>query len=533
MKTLNNKVIGLVRVSTEQQAADDRAGLPRQHQEIKRIVAAYNLELTETIEFTGVSGTLTHEMPVLQQALRRVRERSIAGIVLADLDRLFRLKEPGGFAILNDFQSAGATIWTGTGVLDFSTESGSMMSMFLGIVSGMELRAIKRRMEGGREAKRRRGELAGSKILLSRGIDYDHQTQKWGTTAEIHTVQEAYRLVDEEGVCNLMTISRRLGVNRATLKLWLKNPIYMGIRRFDTKRGEDFQTPRRGSIQLPGKRRDRRKVPRAKEDIFECKVLEYPPVTIERWNRVQEKLAATRKRRDQRLSGKVTVNLGRGLLVCGHCQGTIYANSGINRKYPNRQGYYYCRRNHYLAKQAGESCPQPNLRKSDVDAMLSTFVADHLTKPDTLRTILASSQNDREPVHNSKALLADLEKQKNRLLDALQHGRITDHTNLAERLSRIEEEKQKILSVSEDAALRRKQSAQTEEFLRRVIQGAFAFARLASVEERKTLLDGLLSGVTLKGTAITAFKPQPGIFLSADVCANRSRVGMGSSRRRA
>ena len=104
MKTLNKKVIGLVRVSTEQQAADDRAGLPRQHQEIKRIVAAHNLELAETIEFTGVSGTLTHEMPVLQQALRRVRERSIAGIVLADLDRLFRLKEPGGFAILNDFQ---------------------------------------------------------------------------------------------------------------------------------------------------------------------------------------------------------------------------------------------------------------------------------------------------------------------------------------------------------------------------------------------------------------------------------------------
>ena len=533
MNIQRKKVVGLVRVSTDQQAGDDRAGLPRQRNEIAKIAEQYDLDVIEIIEFAGVSGTLTREMPETHRMLRMVRQRQISGIVVADLDRLVRTKYFGDYAIFDDFVKANAVIWTSSGPCDPATESGTMQCTLRGMMGGLELRSIMRRVQGAREQKRKRGELGGFKGLLPKGIDYDFKTRQWSTTPDIFTVTEAFRIVDEEGVTNLMEISRRLGVNRATLKLWLRNKLYMGIRRIDKKRGEDCPNPRRGTVFIPGKRRDKKKIDRAPEEVIENQVLHNPPVSCERWQRVQEILAATRNRRRQDFASRRQVNLGRGLLVCGHCQSTIYANSGINRKYPNRQGYYFCRRNHYLAKRTGSCCPQPNVRKGDVDALLSAFVAKHLTKPETLNSLVQSFHPADEPTVDSKPLLDALNNREERLIDLYERGEIIGREKLRVRMEAISVEREKIQNAAHEIERRKAEAAQGEDMLRRVVQGAFAFARLACVEERKTLLDGLLSQVTLTGTAITAFKPQPEIDLSAGDCANRSRVDRGSSRRRA
>lgn len=533
MNTQRKKVIGLVRVSTDQQAGDDRAGLPRQRYEIAKIAEQYDLEVLETIEFAGVSGTLTREMPETHRMLRMVRQRLISGIVVADLDRLVRAKYPSDYAIFDDFVKTNAVIWTSSGPCDFSTESGIMHYTMRGMMGGLELRAIMRRVHGAREQKRKRGELGGFKKLLPKGIDYDFKTRQWSTTPDIFTVTEAFRIVDEEGITNLMEISRRLGVNRATLKNWLRNKLYMGIRRIDKKRGEDYPNPRRGTVFIPGKRRDKRKIDRAAEEVIEIQVLHNPPVSSERWQRVQEKLALTRNWRRQDFVPNRQVNLGRGLLVCGHCQSTIYANSGINKKYPKRQGYYYCRRNHYLAKRTGSCCPQPNVRKDDMDALLTAFVAQHLIKPETLESLVQSLHPADEPTLDSRPLLDALSKREERLIDLYERGEIIGLEKFRVRIEAIKNEREKIQNAAQEIERRKAEAAKGEDMLKRVVQGAFAFARLASVEERKTLLDGLLSAVTLTGTEITAFRPQPGIVLSAGVCANRSRVGRDSSPRRA
>lgn len=509
MQSNKKPVIGLVRVSTEDQAGDDCAGIPRQRDAIVRVAASHGLEVVEVVEFAGISGTVTKEMPEIHRILEMVRERRIAGIALADLDRLFRLKRPGDLAILNDFEEAQATIWTDSGVYDYSNDNGTTLSIMRGLFSGLELRAIKRRIQQAREKKRKNGELAGAKILLATGVDYDRKTKVWSYTNAIAKVQEAFRIVDEERLTNMSELGRRLGVQAATLRLWLRNPIYKGIRRIAWKRGEAFGRARK--VWLPGERRDKKKVRRAPEDVIENKVIDEPAVSVERWDRVQAILADERLRwRRRRADAGTQVNLGSGLLTCGHCGGRIYASSGRNKKRPGRAGYYYCRENHYLSKKRGTRCAQPNLQKPHVDMLLRAFVEDYMVRPEVFRTFASSLRKPEEPIIDAVALLPELEKRENRLLDAYERGAL-DAAKLKERLALIEEEKTKLRNLSGERQKRDLAAQQGEERLRAMVAGALGFHRISEPEHQKTALAQMFTEVKITDHAITAVRPLPGL----------------------
>lgn len=509
MESNKKPVIGLVRVSTEDQARDDRAGLPRQRDAITRVAANYGLEVIDIIEFAGVSGTVTHEMPEIHRILQMVRERKIAGIVLADLDRLFRLKSPGDLAILDDFEAAQATIWTDSGIYDYTTDNGTTLSILRGLFSGLELRGIKRRIQQAREKKRKNGELAGAKILLPTGVDYDRKTKVWSYTDSIVKVQEAFRLVDEERMTNMSELGRRLFVQPATLRLWLKNPIYRGVRRIDWKRGETFGRARKSW--LPGERRDKKKVRRAPEDVIELQVIPEPAVSIDRWNRVQAILADTRARwRRQYADTGTQINLGSGLLRCGHCGGRMYASSGRNKKNPERVGYYYCRQNHYLSKRKGTRCPQLNIQKPHVDALLRGFVGEYLVQPEVLSMIASTLHQPHEPAADAAVLMPELQRREIRLLDAYEKGAI-NAAKLKERLALIEEEKEKLTNLAAESKKRELQALECEGRLRTIINGAFAFRRLSTLDEQKAMLSQVFAEVKITDHTITAIKPSRGL----------------------
>jgi DNA invertase Pin-like site-specific DNA recombinase len=515
-------------VSTDEQAADDRAGLPRQRDAIARVAAAHGLNVIRVVELAGVSGTVTREMPEIHGILKMVRTREIEGIVLADLDRLFRLKRPGDLAILDEFETAQATIWTDSGVYDYTNDNGTTLSILRGLFSGLELRAIKRRVQQAREKKRRNGELAGAKILLPTGVDYDAKSRIWNYSSAVVKVQEAYRLVDEECITNMSELGRRLNVQAATLRVWLRNPIYKGIRRIEWKRGEEYGRPRK--VWLPGERRDRQKVRRAPAEIIELPVIDKPAVSVDRWERVQAILGDARLRwRRQRAAAGTEINLGSGLLTCGHCGGRLYASSGRNKKHPNRKGYYYCRQNHYLAKRKGSKCPQVNVQKPHLDEVLRRFVGGYLVQPDVLATLVTNLREPNEAPVDVTSELCELERRENRLLDAFEKGAMTA-AKLKERTALIEAERSGLRSISERQRKREAEVEQGEDLLRRVIAGAFAFKRLSTPTDQKAALSQLFSEVKVTDCAITAVKPLPAF--PSSVCQNATREGRGSSRRR-
>src|SRR5690606_35668242 len=82
-------VVELLRVSTEAQAAFDRAGLPAQHATNVRTCEAYGLSVIESIEVveTGVEVAQSAEM---QRIMDLIVSGTARGVVLAEYSRLFR-----------------------------------------------------------------------------------------------------------------------------------------------------------------------------------------------------------------------------------------------------------------------------------------------------------------------------------------------------------------------------------------------------------------------------------------------------------
>lgn len=60
---MKKRVIELIRVSTEAQAAEDRAGIPAQRSANQRTAAQYGLDVVRTIQLSDVSGAAVLRTP--------------------------------------------------------------------------------------------------------------------------------------------------------------------------------------------------------------------------------------------------------------------------------------------------------------------------------------------------------------------------------------------------------------------------------------------------------------------------------------
>src|SRR5579871_930657 len=82
------KVVGLTRVSTEEQAREG-VSLAAQRSKIEAYCKLYDLELVELIEDAGQSAK-SLKRPGLQKALAMLRKGEAQGLVICKLDRLSR-----------------------------------------------------------------------------------------------------------------------------------------------------------------------------------------------------------------------------------------------------------------------------------------------------------------------------------------------------------------------------------------------------------------------------------------------------------
>ena len=267
------KLVGLVRVSTEGQAADDRAGLDRQYASIKRIaevqgVAESRLTIVTVVDVSGSDLAKTDEwrfqvLPALEDPHTHLA-----------VDEISRLLRPDryDFTVAQDILKTTSTIFTPAGAINPFDENGLVQIIIGALLGGSEKMAIKRRVHEAKEAKRRRGEFPQSHICLPTGVSYDHETQCWSYTPDASKVREVYRLIVEDGHTNLAAVGRMVGgedtpISSTTIRNWLTNPIYKGLAVWDEKRGREAYAPKR-----PGQQADRKKVRRKPEEIIEVRV---------------------------------------------------------------------------------------------------------------------------------------------------------------------------------------------------------------------------------------------------------------------
>ena len=523
-----NDVVALLRVSTAEQAGDDRAGLGRQREVVNRTVKSRGLNCLREIVLSDVSGTNVRNCPEVIGFLEEIREGKIQGVVVADLDRLVRPANIDELALLQVFQDTGAIIYSGDQEIDLSSDSGYLMGGIQALLAGHELRLIKRRMQGAKEIKRREGKCPGSKITLPTGVGYDRDREKYYYTADIHKVVEAFRLMDEDGLRNLCEIGRRVGIQNRTLSNQLRNPIYAGYRQYLQKRGAKYPSTN-------GRQSGRKKVQRAENEVIRVRVIEPPAVSQDRFDRVQQMLGTVKHIWSARRDTGSEVRLGVGVARCGVCGDLLFCSSGKRAGRTHSLGYYTCKRNYYLYKAKTGGCDQRNMRQKDVETALTGFVSTHLTDHRIVSAIL-NHANDREREASSCASQADsggmakqiveLKRKRARLLAAYEEAAI-DLAVYRQRTKQLDAEIKSLEAALLHNNCQQKNHMDRREFVRKVVLGATAFARASTDRQKKAALCQLFAEVKVSSEGVTGFRLMPQFHVG--VCDSGIPSGRDSS----
>ena len=93
-------VVELVRVSTETQAAEDKAGIPAQREANRQTCQRYGLHVAKTVELIDVSGANVFQTPEMQEIIQMIEAGRIQGIVTAEYSRLLRSDRWSDLAVL-------------------------------------------------------------------------------------------------------------------------------------------------------------------------------------------------------------------------------------------------------------------------------------------------------------------------------------------------------------------------------------------------------------------------------------------------
>lgn len=362
-------VIELLRVSTSDQADNDRAGLPRQQEANRRTIERHDLDVVRQVRLVDVSGACTLAAPEVQEMIRMIQSGQARGIVLADLDRLLRPDDWTSFGVFQPIKEAGALIYLPDQVLDLNTQAGFLMSGMQAVIAGNELAQIKKRMQGAKEEKRRQGKCPQSWIALPTGVGYDRAAERWHYTPESSLVTEIFDLF-LSGEHNLRELQRQTGVHHQTIKNLLRNQIFIGVRAYETKRAPERR------LGHDGRQADRRKVARTEAEVIRVQVIDEPLIAPADFWRVQDILAGKRDGYRARRSKGTDIFLLQGLLRCAVCGEPMYTVPG--GKAGPQKDYYYCRRKASAYRETTGGCSAHYMRRQVVEETVVEFIGQRL-----------------------------------------------------------------------------------------------------------------------------------------------------------
>lgn len=527
------RVLAMVRVSTDSQAEDDRAGIPRQLEEVERIVEREDLDLIHTYRLEGVSGAEVLEDPQFREILAKVQAGDVQGVIVADFDRLFRLKRYEMLGILDYFSDAEALIYTSSRTIDLTREGDSMMAVLESLLSGRELRTMRKRMHGAQETMRRNGEYPLGANSLPTGITYYRKAKKWGTNSDIAKVQEAYRLIDEDGITNIAEVARRVGIKYRLMYKIVSHPVYKGLMVYDTKSAGKKVLSAKGNRYV-------KKIPRKPEDVIKAPVFpDNPPVPVARWERVQKLLHKTPRqghsRKGRQSQGTYVRDILKGISFCGACKSRLRLRENANRREEVR-GHYACSKNNYnkdLQQERKCGCGAANQSKYKVHKAVLSFCVEVLSKKELVCQIIEHAIQSRlqnQGIKNPEPKLAEIKKQRAKVQRGYEKGLYTEE-EAQERLMALQQE-ESVLTKMSNSMNSKQQKLVVEALIKSVVKGVRAIKRVTDPAWQKAILNKVFSAIYLENNQVVGFTLKPNLIHEACI-ENCTQQGWGSSRRRA
>lgn len=425
---MSRKVIELIRVSTEGQAASDRASIPAQRAINHRTALAYGLEIVKSIEISDVSGAAVLFTPEIQEMLRLISDPQIHGVVAREFSRLMRPENFTDYGLLQQFADTNTILYLPEGPIDFTSKTGRLLGTIRAAIAGMERSEILERIWSAKEEKRKAGKFAQSKVCLPFGVGYE-ESRGWFYTSESERVKEAFRML-LAGETSYKELGQALGIDQYSLRLILRNPIYTGWRVIDKRRDP---SPGARKVTADGRQKDRPKIKRAPEDVIRVKVIETPLITDAQFSLAQQ-IMDTKKLRHWRVrKDRISHFTYNGFLSCGACGEPVF--SKFARFY-----YYLC-----SGRTKKKGCLAKSMQRDIVDPSLDEIFSARLTDRGFLSELArnfemkSESREGRESVARAQAEVIRLEAKRRRVLDTFFEGVISD----AERdssLARVDED---------------------------------------------------------------------------------------------
>ena len=375
---MNKKVIQLLRVSTSAQSGEDRASLPAQKAICAKIAQQYGLTIVRTVELVDVSGAAVLKTPEMQELLATLERGEIHGVVAREFSRLMRPENFADFIILQTFADSHTLLYLPDGPLDFASKAGRLMGTIRAAIAGLERSEIAERVASAKEQMRREGRWPNSERVLPFGVGYDRKTQTWHYTPAAERVREVFRRF-LAGDTNYDGLARILGTSRGTARNILQNPIYTGWFVYDEKRDP---SPAAKRLRADGRHGDRRKMPRAPEDVIRVRVIEEGLVSQADFDRVQY-LIQQKAQYNIRLRQKVGLFVYAGHLWCSKCGDRLHTfRNQFDR-------FYYLCANKKRKDEAGNSlCPYTAYMNRDrLEAVLDRLFCQQLTDPAFLLSV--------------------------------------------------------------------------------------------------------------------------------------------------
>jgi DNA invertase Pin-like site-specific DNA recombinase len=481
-------VIELIRVSTEQQAGEDRAGIPAQREINRRTARAYALTIVKSIEIVDVSGTAVLSSPQMQELLRLMEAPEIHGVLTKEFSRLMRPEKFTDYALLQQFIDTRTVLYLPDGPIDLASKSGRLLGTIRAALAGMERGEIIERMNDAKESMRRAGKHPGGESSLPYGVAYSPKTG-WSYTADVEKVRTAFRLF-LSGETSYTILSQKLNIPRTNVRFILENPIYTGWRVYREKRDPSSV----GYVSRPGGRQGyRRKIDRAPEEVIRVQVLD-AVVSQGDFNRVQH-IIGLKKQKHWRSYGdapnRYTYN---GFLTCGDCASLLYTHTA-------KDEFYVCksrntREARLRATRGLVPCSNPYMLRKKLEPKIDFLLGERLREPEFLSRVVdefntgilnsvSAAATERTAVSKK---LANLEAKRQRILEAFFDGAI-DKQERDSRIAHLDRELssfRQILLDSTPAVSEVRTEADFEEILE-----PFAEWEFLERDDKRTLLAAL------------------------------------------
>lgn len=383
-----------------------------------------NLDIVD-IKEELVSGDSLFFRPRMQELLKEVENKQYDGVLVMDIDRLGRggMKDQG--TILDAFKESHTLIITPGKTYDLDDDSDEEMTEFKTFFARRELKAINKRMQGGRIRSVQDGNYIGSSAPYGYDIDY---IGKCRTLRINETEGKVVKIIFEKycegnGSGAIANYLNSLGYKTKTGNRWertsivfiLKNQIYIGNvtwKKKEIKKSKD-----------PNKVKEQRT-----RDVSEwiiAKGKHKPIIDMDTWEKAQEIINSKYHIPYQIANGPS--NPLAGIIVCGKCGSKM-----VGRPYKDAGYRLICK---------NRNCDNVSSKYEDIEKAL----VEHLDKyfNDCKVNISKTKKNADNSVyeHQLNTLnkeLQTLNEQKLKLFDLLERG-IYDEKVFVERSNNLNE----------------------------------------------------------------------------------------------